>query len=172
MAQGCFWRQSGALGCTAELYLVSEVPEIGMCCSLCFCNCRPAAATMLCDSADASATFAARAQVHGGSLAAGLMQVVMTRRQARSMVGNLGARGTGSSDGSIIISAVPGNDWRVSSSIPDGPYQPTRRVSHTGVILHDTTEKVGSGQIASGICLGGNRPARCPVRQAAAASQT
>eukprot|EP00891_Asterochloris_glomerata_P000729 jgi/Astpho2/729/fgenesh1_pg.00015_%23_12_t len=68
-------------------------------------------------------------------------KVVMTRRQARSsMVGNLGARGTGSSDGSII-SAVPGNDWRVSSSIPDGPYQPTRRVSHTGVILQDTSEK-------------------------------
>ena len=94
----------------------------------------------------------------------------MTRRQARSsMVGNLGARGTGSSDGSII-SAVPGNDWRVSSSIPDGPYQPTRRVSHTGVILQDTSEKVGRRQIASGISWGG-RHVRWPVRPAVAASQ-
>ena len=68
----------------------------------------------------------------------------MTRRQARSIVGNLGARGTGSSDGSIM-SAVACNDWRMAS-LPDSPDQPTRRVSHTGVILHDTTEKVGSGQ--------------------------
>ena len=94
----------------------------------------------------------------------------MTRRQARSIVGNLGARGTGSSDGSII-SAVPGNDWHVSSSIPDSPYQPSRRVSHTGVILHDTTEKVGNGQTASGISLGGSRTARWPLRLALAASQ-
>ena len=72
----------------------------------------------------------------------------MTRRQARSIAGNLGARGTGSSDGSSIM---PGNNWRVSTTFADGPDQPTRRVSHTGVILHDTTEKVGSGQIASGI---------------------
>ena len=93
----------------------------------------------------------------------------MTRRQARSMVGSLGPRGTGSSDGSIM-SAVAGNELRLSS-LPDSPDQPTRRVSHTGVILHDTMEKVGRGLIASGSSSGGSRPAGWSVRLAVAASQ-